>query len=479
MQLLELNKVHLLGIKGVGMTALAQMLIDAGLTVTGSDVAEEFVTQPILNQLPITITSQDDDLPMGCQGLICSSAHQLIGNALFSQAQSRQLPTWSHAKAVAELLNHKHLIAVCGVGGKSTISAMLSWVLTQHSQTSSSFTPSFAVGVGKIPGLNKTGQWSMESNLAVVEADEYADNPFLVHRGEELVPRFSYLQPNSIICTGIAFDHPDVYQDFEHTKRVFSSFFNQLKPGGQLLINGDDALLVQLATKLNRDDIKIQLVGTNTNCDWQLSELDFEKEVSTAQLSSQNNTHQLKLQIPGDHYLLDAALATAALTPHLLPEITLQHLQDFQSTGRRWEKLPTINGAVIIDDYAHHPREIRTNLKALNTVYPGKHKIVIFQPHTYSRTEELITDFVTSFAQADQLLLLPIFSSARETQPDKDVNAIFAQKLQSIYRDKTILTLKSITETADWLKSHLDSNSVAITMGAGDVYKVWELIDDT
>ena len=237
--ILSFENFYLVGIKGVAMTSMAQLLVDAKKTVSGSDVEEKFVTQEILDQLQVKIDLNfTAPLPADTDCVIYTAAHQALKNPQVEQAINKKIPAISQAEAVASLFNQQLGIAVCGVGGKSTVSAMISWILNDLKHDFS-----FSVGVGNIPGINKTGQWKPSAKYFAIEADEYVINP-QANGEEKIIPRFSFLKPKLTVCTNLKFDHPDVYRDFEHTKQVYNDFFRQIKPDGQLIVNYDDLPLL-------------------------------------------------------------------------------------------------------------------------------------------------------------------------------------------------------------------------------------------
>ena len=231
----------LMGIKGVAMTSMAQLLVDAGKTVYGVDVKENFVTKNILERIGVKITNDFGvEIPEGTDCVIYTAAHKGPNNPLVLKSQEKGIPIYSQAKALGEFFNSKKGIAVCGVGGKSSTSAMIAHVFEKNNPQS------FSVGVGDISGLGKTGSYLPNSTYFIAEADEYVTDPAAPSKGVDITPRFSYLKPFITICTNLEFDHPDVYRDFEHTKSVYKTFFNSINQEGALIINGDDDDLVEL-----------------------------------------------------------------------------------------------------------------------------------------------------------------------------------------------------------------------------------------
>ncbi len=462
--ILNFNNFYLVGIKGVAMTSMTQLLLDAHKNVAGSDVAEEFVTQDILNRLGIKIdTDFHQALPITTDCLIYTAAHQALENPQVKQALAQKIKVVSQAEAVASLFNQQTGVAVCGVGGKSTVSAMISWVLNDLEHNFS-----FSVGVGNIPGINKTGQWHSRAKHFVIEADEYVINP---QAGFAATPRFSFLRPQLTICTNLKFDHPDVYQDFNQTKQTYNDFFHQIKTGGKLIINFSDL------EHLN-DDLTTPVLtfGENQAATLNLKSYRSQLGQTRSEFEYQNKTYQLQLQLPGKFNTMNALAAILALTQlGFDPQLAANSLATFSSTKRRFEFIGTKNQINYYDDYAHHPHEIKAAIAALSDWYPQQRKIIAFQSHTYSRTKQLFDQFVAAFAQADEVVMIDIFSSARE---EKDLS-VSSNKLCQAISDKYHLpaqNFNTIIKLAQYCRHHLKPGDVLITLGAGDIYQLHNLI---
>lgn len=470
----EAKQFYLVGIKGVGMTSLAQCLTDMGKKVTGADVADEFVTQSILDSMQLGIeVGFTQQLPEDTQVVIYSGAHSGKANPLVKQAQARNLPVFSHAEVLGWMFNQKQGLAVCGVGGKSTISAMLAWTLLKLKQK-----PSFSVGVGKITELTRTGAFQAKSKYFVAEADEYADNPSEAIQGEKLVPRLSFLQPYLIICSNLQFDHPDVYQDFTHTKQVFMEFFHNLKPNGFLICNFDDKQLFSLTKKFVklRKDMSLLGFGHTAKAQYQLTHSLGQTDLSQASLKFENQTYPLKLLIPGEHNLMNAAAVVTAL--HALGfdmEQIINELAKFPGVGRRLQLVKQTAEHIFYDDYAHHPTEIVRSLQALKQHHPNLPLVVVFQPHTTSRTKSLLDSFAESFTAADQVILLPIFTSAREKMDASFSTRNLIEKIKQHHPAFSVTLEPDIAAAATQIKK-LSSSSVVVTLGAGDVYLLHNLV---
>jgi len=519
MKLLDFNSFYLVGIKGVAMTSIAQCILDAGKKVTGTDVEQDFVTKKMLENIGCgaekinigfehNIFNQSEKIDVDC--VIYTSAHGGKYNPIVQQAISNNIPTFSQAEALSELFNEKLGIAVCGVGGKSSVSAMIAWIMNKVSSDEDDkdkaiFSPSFSVGVGNIPGLEKTGQWSKKSKFFVAEADEYVTDPAAPSKNIPITPRFSYLNPHVTVCTNLAFDHPDVYRDFDHTKEVFSKFFEQIKPNGKLIVNSDNQELVKLAEKAGENDSSLEIInfgvdlqddnkpGNNKSCltescaqktlgnDFYLTEYKSSQGKTQGEFShyknGTNTEYTLTLQIPGRFNIMNAISAIAACNSVGVDiNDSINALKSFNSTMRRFEHIGVKNNITFYDDYAHHPNEVSAAINAFNEWYPDNHKIIAFQSHTYSRTKELFTEFVDAFADADDVVMIDIFPSAREAADMSVSSTLLCEEISKKYPNIKAVNVVNLEGLAKYLNDNLNPGDACLTLGAGDIYEVHELI---
>jgi UDP-N-acetylmuramate--alanine ligase len=460
--------VYLVGIKGVAMTALTQVLLDAGLKVNGSDLTEDFVTAPVLKRRQIAVQPFSAPIPHGTDLVIYTAAHNAAAHPQVVAAQAAGISVLSHAEALSLWFNQKKGIAVSGVGGKSTISAMITWILAK-----SGLAPSYAVGVGDILGLGSTGAWQQESELFVAEADEYCTDPVAVQRGEPMVPRFHYLQPSITVASTIAFDHPDVYRDEAHTRAVFSEWFARLQPADTLLSSDE-----------NRNWLEPQRLAARQFWFGSAASSDL-RLVSQPVIANQHalfttrileKAYQCTLQVPGTYNAINALAAIgAAVAAGVDVAVALESLSTFQSTKRRFEHVGNWSGVASYDDYAHHPREITAVLEAATQWFAGKRLVVAFQPHTFSRTKALFPEFVSALAQAPELVLLDIFASARENFDPSISSQQLAAAIEKTGHPAVPLT-KTVSDLADWCSANLNPGDVVLTLGAGDIYHVHEML---
>lgn len=460
----------LVGIKGVAMTSLAQLLVDANKDVSGVDVKEDFVTKKILDKLNLEISSDFNmDLSGQVDCLVYTAAHRGPNNPLVVKAKERGLTVYSQAEALSVFFNSKKGIAVCGVGGKSSTSAMITYIFEKVNPQS------FSVGVGNIAGIDKTGCYFPDSKYFVAEADEYVTDPTAPSKGLEITPRFSYLKPFITVCTNLAFDHPDVYRDFAHTKSVYMTFFDQISNEGTLIINGDDEELVVLSKEV---PVKKLSFGKKETANLRLVEYHAVEGEVGAKLIYQDQDYLLKLLIPGRYNVYNAMAAIlACLEAGIEIKDSLLALETFNSTMRRFELIGEKNGVIYYDDYAHHPQEISKVIDALSEWYPKNRKIIAFQSHTYSRTKQLFRDFVNSFAKADKLVMIDIFASAREPFDDSVSSDLLCQEINKTYPNLEAQNLGTINNLANYFNKELKPGDIVLTIGAGDIYQVHDLVE--
>lgn len=454
---LEKQAFHLVGIKGVAMTALAQILLDMGKTVTGSDVKETFQTDQILNSRKIKVSQFNKNNINSKQVVIYSAGHSGRDNSEVVEAFKQKKIVLCLPEVIGYLTTLKQNIAICGSHGKTTTSALISFVLSKLKTNVSYF-------VGTSSFMNQgSGKWD-KGRFFVTEADEYlADN------SNFRISKFLFFSPFYIICTNLDFDHSDFFKDFSAVKQAFSAFFNKLPNKGKLIVNGDDKVLLSLAKKSKKPYLSYGFKQTN---DYVIKS----DNLSFTVFYDKQKLATVKPRILGKHNMLN--IASGIILFHLLNldlGLAVAAIEDFAGAKRRIELRAKVGNSLIIDDYAHHPSEIKASISAIRSRYPNYKIALCFQPHTYSRTKSLLSDFVSSLSMVDYLGLLPIFASARE-KADKNVNSeLILAKIKSSLWSQLIKT------NLDWQKmikqtQAISSNWVYIAMGAGDIYKKIDLI---
>lgn len=470
----SVTHLYFMGIKGVGMAGLAVIAKQAGFIVSGSDVAETFITDEILEAENIAVDSSfdknfidsffDDAKEKGL--LIYTAAHHGRENPQVEYALSQGIPVLSYGQAVSlfqsgNLIKRETVaISVAGAHGKTTTSAMIAVALQALNQN-----PSYLIGTSSVKQLGGAGHLG-SGKYFVVESDEYvADTKY------DRTPKFLYQLPDAAIVTNVDFDHPDVFTDMEAMKDAFGKFAGNIHENGVLVYNGDDVNSALLSLKL-KPMVRAVSFGEH-NADYCLQNFRAMPEGITFHVvNNSNDGGEFFLPVFGHHNALNATAVVA-----LLHELGFEFqeikeaLKKFQGTKRRLELVgKTAGGATIIDDYAHHPKEIEASLSALKQAFPEKTLVCIFQPHTLSRTVSLIEEFENAFKAADTLLLLDIFPSAREGAIDEAKQAELYDRILSKNKGKFISGKQNMVEYCT--QNFNTDKYLIVTMGAGDVYKI-------
>ncbi len=470
----QIKTVFLIGIKGVGMATLAYIFSDLGIKVVGSDLGESFVTSYLLEKRQFKIYNsfaakiiqkEKPDL------VVSTGAHGGKTNPQFIQAEKMAIPALTQAQALGWLMNYKkNRISIAGVGGKTTISALLSHILEDNN-----YQPAYSIGAGSIKPLIWPGRWGQGSYF-VAEADEYATCPITDHR-----PRFYWQKPTILILTNIEYDHPDVYRDLKQTLVTFSRFSQRvLENGGWLISYLDNPNNQTLIRELKKKAYKnIITYGFTNSADWQIDVSTLTYPLAKARvISKKGEMINLKLKLPGRFNLANATAATiAGRILGLTTKQTAKSLLKFRSVKRRFEFITQLKikgrSIKVYDDYAHHPSEIKTTLKSAREWFCHKRIGVVFQSHTFSRTKQLLNDFIKALQIADDIYIAPIFSSAREKK-ETNINYqnLIYQKLKKYISPSQTLT--KVKRPADIIKSLNNQEflpDILLTMGAGDIYK--------
>ncbi|PIU37181.1 hypothetical protein COS77_02210 [Candidatus Roizmanbacteria bacterium CG06_land_8_20_14_3_00_34_14] len=460
--IVESKNIFFLGIKGVAMANIAVILKKMGKNVTGCDYDEVFITDKLLkeNNIKWIVGFEPEKLPQETDLIIYSAAHGGVNNPLVIDAIRRKKNIISQAKLIGELLGHfEKSVAVCGCHGKTTTSSLLVYALNKLK-----LRPSYLVGVPFFSG-HQGGDFQAKKYF-VVEADEYGVNPPL-----DKTPKFHLLNPNYIIATNIDFDHPDVYKDIEETKEAFKKFFNNYYLGTivpRLLFCADDKNLMEVAETLPKENYLTY--GESSMADYQITNCKINEDESTFEIK---NIGKFKISLFGKHNIYNATAVIAQLLQFGFKQNEIaKSLIGFAGAERRFEKIYFKNNIYLFDDYAHHPAEISATIKAAKSRFPNRKIIVIFQPHTYSRTSSLLKEFADSLSIADVSLILPIFASARENS--KNFNVTSKDIVKRI--KNSISYFGSKEQIVKKLETTLRDGDVVFTMGAGDVYKLKDKI---
>lgn len=460
-----ITTIYFVGIKGVGMTSLAIVAKEHGFEVSGSDVAEEFVTDALLKKINIAVlegfeAKHINDLVKNHKPeeilIVTTGAHQGARNTECKTAQKHDIHVMSHGEALGLFMQEKKGISIAGTHGKTTTSAMVAHILSKAKKD-----PSYVVGAGEILSLHTSGHWGT-GDYFVAEADEYISDPT-----SDKTPRFLYHHPEIAVVTSIDFDHPDVYDSLEEVSEAFEKFIKQTGPKGTSIINTDDPNVKKLISSLKQPVITYGVSDQATVRIGSVSSTQHETHFSLIQKDRTICT--VTIGVPGIHNVHNATAAIiAAHEAGVAWQTAAKYLKSFTGTKRRFEYLGDYNGIMLYDDYAHHPREIAATLRAAKSWYPHARIVVLFQPHTYSRTKALFNEFITSFSKATIAGILPIFASAREK---KDTSISSKKLVGEIQKQNPHCYFLPDTQAfTEKIAPLLQPGDILITMGAGDIY---------
>lgn len=449
---------HLVGIKGVAMAALATYLHDRDVMVTGSDIADDFPTKQELDACKIAIhTGFDGERMKGDKKpdvVYYTGAHNGRDNAEVRAALDVGIPVFPHGQALGDIMKQSKQIVVSGSHGKTTTSAMIAVLLKE-----AHYDPSYAIGCGSIQGFGAAGAYGT-SDWFVAEGDEYVTDP-----GHDPTPRFLWLRPEILVVTNIDYDHPDAYASLE---AVQEAFIKLQEKSSTVIFNADDPNCRVLSKRST--DITY---GFSPAADYVISHVGVGSERMFFTLE-ERGTHlgEFAIKVPGKHNVANAVAAMiAAHVAGVSWDVLKKSILSFRGTKRRFEKLNEKNGVIFYDDYAHHPTEIMATLKAARSWYPEQIITAVFQPHTYSRTKSLLTEFGNSFRDANMVILTDIYASAREHDTLGIDGMTLVHELSKHHGNVRFAGTKHAVGVE--LKKTLGTHDVVIFMGAGDIYN-WE-----
>lgn len=450
----QYKKIHCIGIGGIGLSAIAEILLSRGYEVSGSDMKESAETVRLASKgARVFIGHRAENVEQA--DLLVFSAAVGHDNPEMKRAEERGIPILSRAQMLGLLMQeYENSIAVSGTHGKTTTTSMVSLILER-----AKLEPTILVGgnLTEIGGNVKVGH----SRYFITEACEYMDS-------------FLSLKPKIEIILNIDSDHLDYFKDIDHIVSSFDKFAH-LVPGSGTIIAYDANPFVN---QVIRDLDNVVNFGLSENCDYYAANIKFNEDgmPSFDVCHDGKMLSRVQLAVPGEHNILNALAAfTCACVLGVEPALTKETLETYHGTQRRFDLVgTTARGVKIVDDYAHHPTEIKATLSASENV-PHNKLWCIFQPHTYTRTIALFDEFADAFEKADHLILAEIYA-AREKNIYKISSAQLVEKIKETHPDKDVLFMEDFAAIADYVDSQAQRGDMVITMGAGDIYKVGEML---
>lgn len=455
----KIKRIHLIGIKGVGMSALALILKGRGFVVTGSDVDQEFITDKNLRAAKISVSPFDANNISPSLDLVVTTPAWGKTNPEVAAVQQMKLPVISGAALLGLLMDQQRGIVVTGTHGKTTTTAMLAFILKELD-----LDPSYYIGTGKIFGLEANGH-AGQGEFLVAEGDEYKT------AAEGTRPKFMELRPELAIITSVELDHPDVFPSLVDVKKAFRDFTKNIRRGGFIAAYGDARSVREVTA--DAPQATVEYYGLDSNNDWRATDLVYREQSTDFTVHYHGQAlGRFTTQLAGQHSVLNS-LGVIAICHHLSLDLdrVKQALNEFIGSERRLEYKGEKDGIIVYDDYAHHPTAIKLTLEGLKARFPQRKVWCVFQPHTFSRTKALLKDFATSFGAADHALLMEIWGSAREQKGDissRDIVSLGSAKHPDMRFCSSMAAAQKI------LEAEVKGDDIIVTMGAGDIYHLGE-----
>jgi UDP-N-acetylmuramate--alanine ligase len=448
----KIQRVHFVGIGGIGMSGIAEVLLNLGYAVSGSDLRPSPVTDRLAEMGAVVCAGHRPDNVSDADVVIVSSAITR-DNVEVAAAHERHIPVIQRAEMLAELMRLKYGIAIGGMHGKTTTTSMVAAVLA-----AGGLDPTVVVG-GRVDAMGSNARLG-KSQYLVAEADE-SDRSFLK------------LSPILAVVTNIDREHMDCYRDMKDVRKAFREFMDRVPFYGMVVACNDNDELRRLLPSVHR---RILTYGTRRGSDFQITNVRCGPRENSATLSSfcvryrDSDLGEFQLRVPGEH---NVANATAAVAVGIGLDVPVAAIRDalghFNGVDRRFQRIGAANGVTVIDDYGHHPTEIRATLAAARQC--GFRRIhVIFQPHRYTRTQLLLDEFAAAFGDADSLLVLDIYAASEPPIAGVTAELLANRIAKSGGRDA--LYGASFAEAVTHAASAAEPGDMILTLGAGNVWQV-------
>lgn len=442
----KIKKIHFIGIGGTGMNGIAEVLLNQGYQISGSDLAENAAVQRLISKGATIFMGHDARNVTDVDVVVTSTAVQ-ADNAEVLAAKEKNIPIIPRAQMLAELMRFRFGIAVAGTHGKTTTTSLAASILAE-----ANFDPTYVIG-GR---LNSSGTNAKlgESKYLVAEADE-SDASFL------------HLQPTMAIVTNIDMDHMETYEgDIEKLYSTFLAFLQNLPFYGMAIMCIDDLGVQAVLPRLTRPLISY---GFSAAADFSASEVHQDGLQTHFTVQRKNYSPlNITMNLPGKHNVLNALAAIVVATElGVEDEAIVQALAKFAGVGRRCEVLGDFETCLLIDDYGHHPRELAATQEAIKSAFPGRRVVTIFQPHRYSRTKTLFEDFVQVLSETDVLIILEVYSAGEAVIAAADARSLCGSIRQRAKVDPIFVPDNS--ELFEVLLNVLEDGDVVLMQGAGNI----------
>jgi UDP-N-acetylmuramate--alanine ligase len=445
----HIKRIHFVGIGGIGMSGIAEVLINMGYEVRGSDLKHSSITKRLNRLGAVVWEGHDSNHVTGADVVIYSSAVR-ESNPEIVAAKEANIPIIPRAEMLAELMRMKSGIAVAGTHGKTTTTSLIGKILTD-----AGWDPTLIIG-GRVKSLRTNARLG-SGEYFVCEADE-SDRTFLM------------LSPTFIVLTSLEEEHLDRYKDLQEIRSAFIEFSHRIPFYGTCFFSLDDPNLLEIREKISRRTVSY---GVHPESESRALNVNLMGFISKFEMSWRGeNLGEIQVKLPGEHNVLNAlSAATVALELGISFSTVRKAISGFTGVERRFEKKGEVKGILVMDDYGHHPTEIKATLKAARQGWKGR-IIAVFQPHLYSRTQFFASRFGESFTDATRLIVTDVYPSREEPVEGISGEMIVQEAKKAGHSD--VLYFQDKEEVTQCLSETVKSGDLVITIGAGDIYKVGE-----
>jgi UDP-N-acetylmuramate--alanine ligase len=445
----KIRKIHFIGIGGIGMSGIAEVLLNLGYQVSGSDLRETEITRR-LDGLGGEIVYGHQPENVREVDVVVTSTAVKGDNPEVLEAHRRLIPVIPRAEMLAELMRMKFGIAVAGTHGKTTTTSMVATILSH-----AGIDPTAVIG-GRLDSLGSNAKLG-QGKFLVAEADE-SDGSFL------------HLSPTIAVVTNIDADHLDFYSGLDEIKEVFVDFINKVPFYGTAVLCLDDPNIQGIVPQVKKRFVTYGLAG---QADFRATDIEHREDRTTFSVHHHDSRlGSLTLRMPGRHNVLNALAAVAVAVELDIPFAAIaEGMQDFGGVQRRFQVKYDEDGIMVVDDYGHHPAEIKATLAAARSGW-DRRVVAVFQPHRFSRTRALFEDFLTAFYQADHVVVMDVYSAGEEPIPGVSSEALAAGIGEHGHKD--VLHIAERDAVAAHLMSVVREGDIVITLGAGNVWQVGE-----
>jgi len=444
--------IHFVGIGGIGMSGIAELLLNLGYKVSGSDISSSGITRRLERLGGIVFKGHSEEQIHGADVVVTSSA---VGpeNPEVVAAGRASIPVIPRAEMLAELMRLKYSVAIAGAHGKTSTTSIVASVLAKGG-----LDPTVVIG-GKLK--------SIDSNALLGEGD------YIVAEADESDGSFLKMSPTIAVVTNIDREHLDYYKGLNHIQEVFLKFIEKIPFYGLAVLCLDNEPIQEIIPKIQK---RFTTYGMSTQADFRVKDVVFEGLRSRFKVYHLGMLlGEILLNLPGIHNVYNSLASIAVGIELDIPfEVIKSALQTAEGVQRRLEIKGEKKGVTVVDDYGHHPTEIKTTLEAARECWPDRRVVAVFQPHRYSRIQALFDDFTRAFYQSDLLVVLPIYAAGEKEIKGVDGQALFEEIQRHGHKD--VVYVESLETAVSHLKTILASNDILLTLGAGDVWKVGEML---